>query len=533
MSETQVLLTRIAALRQQLEQAKGLTTIRPAASGGPQPPDVAGGQGVDEGAFERLVADGSKQNVALDRTLRQLMPVPAVQDSAIKPRQLTARARRILEEGRELLGELRRLANAFELESSDEHADNERNDPLSRRYWETAAMAHTALRMLAAFPDAASAQLSLCEGLESILGVVAERIAEITAVLEQRRRETDQVETLARLLRALYAKEPIDLEAFLSLAKAILDEAQQAAPLRFLSCDDAWRALARDEARGMKDEGGKAFFDSSLIPHPLCPPSQGGDGGVFAPRPSASTWPARFVACHSLTVAQVIARIVRHDPDFRNDLLKPVLAALLHDAGMLGVPPMILSQATPLDDTQRRLVEAHTRLGAELVARLAPSQVEAGGVSWLADAAIGHHERLDGTGYPAGRQEAQLEPLTRLIAVCDVYAALCTARPHRPARDTRTALTDTLLLAEQGLLDRYLAERLLQLSFYPVGSLVELTDGALGVVVATHMGRPDLASLARPVLALLTDNQGKRLPVPRHLDLAESEDRSILRAVPK
>jgi HD-GYP domain-containing protein (c-di-GMP phosphodiesterase class II) len=226
-----------------------------------------------------------------------------------------------------------------------------------------------------------------------------------------------------------------------------------------------------------------------------------------------------------LAVAEVTARIVRRDPDFRSDALKPVLAALLHDAGMLGVPPAILGQATPFDDTQRRIIEGHTRLGSELVARLQPDG------SWLADTAIGHHERLDGTGYPAGRKEAQLDLLTRLIAVCDVYAAMCTPRPHRPARDTRTALTDTLLLAEQGALDRSLTERLLQLSFYPVGSVVELADGAFGVVVATHMGRRDLASLSRPVLALLTDAQGRCLPVPQHIDLAECENRSIVRRV--
>ena len=152
---------------------------------------------------------------------------------------------------------------------------------------------------------------------------------------------------------------------------------------------------------------------------------------------------------------------------------------------------------------------------------------------WLAEAVCGHHERLDGTGYPDGLRENQIKPLTRLLAVCDVYASLCTPRPQRPALDTRTALTDTLLLAEQGLLDRAYAERLLLLTFYPVGSVVELTDGAVGVVVATHLGRRDLNTPARPVLALLTDGQGRLLPGPRHVDLAECESRSIVRTLPR
>jgi hypothetical protein len=121
--------------------------------------------------------------------------------------------------------------------------------------------------------------------------------------------------------------------------------------------------------------------------------------------------------------------------------------------------------------------------------------------------------------------------LNRLLAVCDVYAALCSARPHRPASETRTALTDVLLLAEQGLLDRFHAERLLALSFYPVGSVVELADGAVGLVVATHTGRRELNNPARPVLSLLTDARGQAVPAPQYVDLAQVEDRSIVRSL--
>src|SRR5262249_1955216 len=153
------------------------------------------------------------------------------------------------------------------------------------------------------------------------------------------------------------------------------------------------------------------------------------------------------------------------------------------------------------------------------------------GAGWLVEGAVCHHERLNGTGYPAGLRESELSPLARMMAVCDVYAAACQARPHRPARETRTALTDTLLLAEQGLLDRPWAERLLHLSFYPVGTVVELADGALAVVVAAPWGRVELHAPSRPVVALLTDGQGRFLPSPRYLDLAQGESHSIVRSL--
>src|SRR5262249_57858728 len=140
--------------------------------------------------------------------------------------------------------------------------------------------------------------------------------------------------------------------------------------------------------------------------------------------------------CPRRSVAQVVARVVRGDAEWRGRALEPVLAALVHDAGMLGVPAVVLARPGPLDDGQRRVVEGHARAGAALAARLLPDG------PWLAEAVAGHHERLDGTGYPGGLRELQLGALPRLLAVCDVYAALCAPPPHRPAPQPPTPLTD-------------------------------------------------------------------------------------------
>ena len=115
--------------------------------------------------------------------------------------------------------------------------------------------------------------------------------------------------------------------------------------------------------------------------------------------------------------------------------------------------------------------------------------------------------------------------------MCDVYAALCAPRPHREARSTRTALADTLLLADQGALGPREAERLLLLSFYPPGTVVELADGAVGLVVATHMARHELNTPARPVVAVVRNGGGQLLPAPHYLDLALCEGQSIVRTL--
>jgi HD-GYP domain-containing protein (c-di-GMP phosphodiesterase class II) len=192
---------------------------------------------------------------------------------------------------------------------------------------------------------------------------------------------------------------------------------------------------------------------------------------------------------------------------------------------MLGLPVDILAHAGPLSDPQRRIVEGHARTGGELAHRLL------GGEAWLADAVAAHHERVDGTGYPAGLRGPDIPDLARLLAVADVYSALCEVRPYRLAKDTRMALAETLVLAEQGLLDTRHAGRLLDLSFYPVGTAVELADGDVGVVVAIHRHLDERQAPARPVIVVLTDQVGQPLPTPHHVDLAACESQSIVRSL--
>jgi HD-GYP domain-containing protein (c-di-GMP phosphodiesterase class II) len=468
MSDTQVLLNKIAALRQRLEQVQGLVRdVGSAAAALPVKAPLAAARVLH---LEDQVKAGARHDALLDCVLRQLPAAdPAAGAEPILPSQLTARAGRLLKRGQELLHQLRSLAGHPALQGDDA-------DSLPARYRETVAMTDAVLRTVQAFPNAPSAQLRLCEGLEVILGVAAERLAGLTALALERHRQAGWLQSLGDLLTGLAAGKDLSIKPYVVLADALLNEAQQGAPLRFFQA----------------------------IP----------------------VEPARAVAAHSLNVAQVAARLARLDPDLRGRALDPILAALVHDVGMLGVPAEIFTQAGPLTDEQRRAVEGHALAGAELALRLLPTG------NWLAEAAAGHHERLDGTGYPSGLRDVQISSLTRLIAVCDVYAALCAPRPHRPAAQTRTGLTDTLLLAEQGGLDRHHAERLLHLSFYPVGTVVELADGAVGVVIATHQGRRDLNTPARPVLALLTDAQRRPLPALRHVDLAECEGHSIVRGLP-
>lgn len=460
MSDTRDLLHKISALRQRLEQAHGLVDEARSAAAAllDGAPPLAAGLSV-----EGVLVHASDHDLAIDAAVRPLTGAGA---EPLKPRQLSARARRVLERGRELLAHLRGMADAFV-------PTDDGPPPLQHLYRDTAALIDTTLRTVALLPDSTATQMQLCRGLEVALEEVADRLHVLTAGSYSRQREAGQVDVLAGLLQAIDEGRTFDFEALLGLVDEVLAEVRECEPLRFLHADPAEKS--------------------------------------------------RFVACHSLTVARVVARVVRHADELRDRPHDAVLAALLHDVGMLGMPDDLLTQTESLLPEQRRYLEAHPVVGAQLIGGLFAD------AAWLSEAIGAHHERIDGTGYPDGLKGNRIRPLARLLAVCDVYAAFCCQRPHRQARPTRTALADTLLLADQGALDRSYAECLLSLSFYPVGSVVEMAHGEVGVVVATPGSRGDLQNPARPVVALLTDSQGQPLPRPRHLDLIEAEQHSIVR----
>jgi HD-GYP domain-containing protein (c-di-GMP phosphodiesterase class II) len=469
MSDTRVLLGKITELRQRLAQVQGLVgeaSRTAAALLGADMPDA-------DAPLEARIADGERRQALLDASLRQL--ADGMSGNEIRPTRLIGRVRHLLETGRDLVARLRRLADETLLTKGDPVSDDSPDDPLLQSFRDTASMTESALRLVQAFPDAPSAQLRLSDGLENILNSIHDRAGSLAQALDLRKADVRRRDTLAEIYARLRNAEAMGPEPVLEIAEELVAEVRGAAPLRLM------HAHAR-----------------------------------HAPE---------FIASHSLNVARVAARMIRHDPDWERFTLDAVVAALLKDAGMLSIHPEILASDEPLNDDHRRAIELHPRTGGEWIAKYMPAAAP------LCEAIVSHHERLDGTGYPAGLKDVQIGVLPRLLALADVYAAMCGRRPQRPAQDPRTALTETLLMADRDLLDRNLAERLLHLSFYPVGSVVELADGSVGVVVATHLLPRQLQTPARPVVAVLADAEGKALPSPRHLDLAECEGRAIVRAL--
>jgi HD-GYP domain-containing protein (c-di-GMP phosphodiesterase class II) len=109
------------------------------------------------------------------------------------------------------------------------------------------------------------------------------------------------------------------------------------------------------------------------------------------------------------------------------------IAAYMHDLGKIGVPEHILVKPGKLTEEEFREIKKHPLLTNRI---LEPINLPA----IIVDAAVQHHERVDGKGYPFGLKGERISPLAKIIAVADVFDALTSKRPYRDAMTVEKAL---------------------------------------------------------------------------------------------
>ena len=140
-----------------------------------------------------------------------------------------------------------------------------------------------------------------------------------------------------------------------------------------------------------------------------------------------------FTAGHSERVAvytDLIAEQMGFGESHRRWLRR---AALLHDIGKLAISNTILDKPSKLNDIEYAQIKTHSKLSAEILSGIPAFQN-------IVAIAGGHHERLDGKGYPFGLAELQINLETRIVTVADVFDALTADRPYRKAMGIDEAL---------------------------------------------------------------------------------------------
>lgn len=195
--------------------------------------------------------------------------------------------------------------------------------------------------------------------------------------------------------------------------------------------------------------------------------------------------------CHSVNVATLsllIGRQLGFDQAATATLAE---AALLHDIGKTKIPLEILKKPSALDKRERKMMEAHTTYGAEIL-------VEVDGLRPLTPVvALEHHRGIDGTGYPD--LEASVPHfLSQVVAVADIYEAMTGARSYQDPAMPEQACLVLARLAGTKLNTALVKAFVNAISFFPLGSVVRTDRDEVGIVIRTNATEP-----LHPVIALM------------------------------
>jgi putative nucleotidyltransferase with HDIG domain len=195
--------------------------------------------------------------------------------------------------------------------------------------------------------------------------------------------------------------------------------------------------------------------------------------------------------CHSVNVSVLSLLLGKHvglDETTQSALVE---AALLHDVGKTQIPLEIVKKAGALDKQERKTIESHTTLGAEIL-------VQTSGLHPLTPTvALEHHRGVKGTGYP-DLGSAIPHPMSQIVSVADIYEAITGARTYQAPTPPERACLIMARLAGEKLNTALVKTFVNAITFFPLGSLVRTNRNELGLVIGTNHGDP-----LHPVIHLL------------------------------
>ena len=215
---------------------------------------------------------------------------------------------------------------------------------------------------------------------------------------------------------------------------------------------------------------------------------------------------------HSLNVTVLALMMARSLNMSEEESRQLGMACLFHDIGKSELSDKITLKKEPLTTSEQLYYEQHSELGARIAK-------EAGMPNAVVNIIMQHHEYADGTGYPKRLKAEQTHPLARLLAIINAYDNLCNPQNIALAKTPYEALAHMFANQRSKFDDVLLNHLIKSLGVYPPGSIVQLSNGLYGVVVAANPPTP-----LRPVVMLYDAHH-----VNKHKPLIVSlrEDKSL------
>jgi len=220
--------------------------------------------------------------------------------------------------------------------------------------------------------------------------------------------------------------------------------------------------------------------------------------------PDAMIWMSKikheseYTAEHCLNVCILAIAFGRHLNFDEAELQLLGLCGLLHDVGKMRTPKVILNKRGVLSDEEFQIMKQHTIDGHKLLK-------EVGSAPRLPiDVALNHHERPDGNGYPRGLKEGEISEFARIIGIVDAYDAITSDRCYSKAVSPVDALKEIYKNRGKQFDEEYALAFMQAIGPYPPGTIVELRNGMVGIVLA---GRRKFRHLPTIIILRDTDKQ--------------------------
>lgn len=140
------------------------------------------------------------------------------------------------------------------------------------------------------------------------------------------------------------------------------------------------------------------------------------------------------IALYSARMVDAMRRSPKHRRKISDPLVRLIgISSALHDIGKVAVEDRILLKPGPLTSEERKRMHRHTTVGANIIRDIDVRLGDSSFLDMAREIALGHHERWDGTGYPAGLSGEEIPLAARIVSIADVYDALSSRRVYKEA----------------------------------------------------------------------------------------------------